>query len=107
MQRKDNNILADKGYLGEEFTQQMAGQGIKMHTPLRDNMKDKRSPEMVKSIMNERRYIETIIGKLVEQFTLADNKARDMWRLSNKIYRKLLSYTFALKFLGSTRFLES
>ncbi len=101
------DMLADKGYLGEEFTQQMAGRDIKMHTPLRDNMKDKRPPEMVKLIMNERRYIETIIGKLVEQFTLVDNKARDMWRLSNKIYRKLLSYTFALKFHGSTRFLES
>jgi len=101
------DMLADKGYVGEDFTQQMAIRGIKMHTPLRDNMKDERSREFVKFIMNKRRYIETIIGKLVEQFTLVQNKARDIWRLSNKIYRKLLSYTFALQFHGSTRFLES
>jgi len=101
------DMLADKGYVGTGFTQEMAAQGIKMHTPLRDNMKDKRLPDMVKLIMNKRRYIETIIGKLVEQFNLVQNKARDMWRLSNKIYRKLLSYMFALQFHGSTRFLES
>ncbi|MCP4936700.1 MAG: IS982 family transposase [bacterium] len=101
------DMLADKGYLGADFTQQMANKGIIMHTPLRDNMRDERSPEIVKLIMDKRRYIETIIGKLVEQFTLVDNKARDIWRLSNKIYRKLLSYMFALQFHGSTRFLES
>lgn len=101
------DMLADKGYIGDDFTQQMAMQGITMHTPLRDNMKDERPREFVKLIMDKRRYIETIIGKLVEQFSLVQNKARDMWRLSNKIYRKLLSYTFALQFHGSTRFLES
>ena len=27
------NMLADKGYLGEDFTQEMAARGIVMHTP--------------------------------------------------------------------------
>ena len=70
-------------------------------------MKDSRAPELVKTIMDQRRYIETIIGKLVEQFSLVANKARDLWHLSNRIYRKLLSYMFALRLIGSTRFLES
>jgi transposase len=101
------DMLADKGYVGAEFTRQMAERGIRMHTPLRDNMNDERPPELVKTIMDQRRYIETIIGKLVEQFSLLANKARDFWHLSNKIYRKLLSYMLALQIIGSTRFLES
>lgn len=101
------NMLADKGYIGEDFTEQMAAQGIVMHTPLRKNMHDDRPKALVKMLMNKRRFIETIIGKLVGQFNLASCKARDLWRLSNRIYRKLLSYTFALKLNGSTRFLES
>ncbi|MCP4079312.1 MAG: hypothetical protein GY743_03620 [Planctomycetaceae bacterium] len=62
-------MLADKGYVGADFTQEMAIQGIKMHTPLRDNMKDERPHEMVKLIMDKRRYIETIIGNWSNSLT--------------------------------------
>lgn len=101
------HMLGDKGYLGEDFTQEMQAGNITMHTPLRRNMKETRPKSFVKSIMNKRRYIESVLSKLIDQFSLVDHKARDVWRLSNKIYRKLISYSFALQYHGSTRFLES
>ena len=97
----------DKGYIGDAFTQEMNARNITMHTPLRRNMKEIRSESFVKFIMNKRRYIETVLSKLIDQFSLVDHKARDLWRLSNKIYRKLISHSFALQYHGSTRFLES
>ena len=101
------HMLGDKGFLGQEFTQTMAENGIDMHTPMRDNMQESRSPAFVKKIMNKRRYIETVIGKLIDQFSIVKHKARDIWRLTNKITRKLLSYTCALNFHGSTQFLKT
>lgn len=103
----EGNMLADKGYIGEFFEAQMAEKNIKMHTPLRKNMKETRPPEFVKRVMNRRRYIETIIGKLLDQFSLLKSKARNSLTLSAKICRKLLSFSFALQIHGSTRFLES
>ena len=103
----EGNMLADKGYIGKFFTAQMAQKNIIMHTPLRRNMKETRPLKFVKKLMNKRRYIETIIGKLIDQFSLLANKARDYTSLSAKICRKLLSFSFALQIHGSTRFLES
>ena len=101
------DMLGDKGFIGERFTEEIAQKGITMHTPLRNNMKDPRPRSFVKTIMNKRRYIETVLAKLLEQFSIVKHKARDLWRLKNKITRKLISYTFALNFHGSTRFFET
>ncbi len=103
----NGDMLGDKGFLGQEFNQTMAQNGITMHTPLRDNMKDSRPPGLVKAIMNKRRYIETVLAKLIGQFSIVKHKARDTWRLMNKITRKLISYTCALNFHGSTQFFKT
>lgn len=101
------HMPGDKGYPGAAFTREMRAKNIIMNTPLRRNMKEIRTKSFVKTLMNKRRYIETVLSKLIDQFSLVDHKARDLWRLSNKIYRKLISYSFALQYHGSTRFLES
>jgi len=103
----NGDMLGDKGFLGCEFTHEMAQAGITMHTPLRSNMADPRPKSFVKDIMNKRRYIESVIGKLLEQFSLSNHKARDLWRMKNKITRKLISYAFALNFHRSTQFLKT
>lgn len=100
------DMLADKGYLGKDFSAAMKNEhNIIVHTPLRDNMPDARPKEFLRTIMNKRRYIESVLNKLIDQFSLIQNKARDIWHLSNKIFRKLLSFSLALKFHGSTQFL--
>jgi len=101
------HMIGDKGYIGKTFKAAMQQRGITLHTPLRDNMKDPRPRDFVVTLMNTRRYIETVFAKLIGQFSLTSIKARNLWHLSNKISRKLLAYSFALAFHGSTRFLQN
>lgn len=101
------DLIADKGYIGQKIVKELQKRGIYLHTPLRSNMKDHRPRCFVKHLMNKRRYIESVLHKLIDQFSLLESKARDLWHLSNKIYRKLIAYNLALKFHGATKFLES
>ena len=70
------HMLGDKGYIGETFTQEMKARNITMHTPLRRNMKEIRPKSFVKSMMNKRRYVETVLSKLIEQFSLVYSDSR-------------------------------
>ena len=101
------HMLGDKGFIGASFTQEMAARGIAMHTPLRGNMQDPRPKSFLKTIMNKRRYIESVIQKLCDQFSLTELKARNRYTLSARIYRKLIAFNLAVTFHGSTRMLES
>jgi len=103
--KMQGHMLGDKGFIGKEFQKTLDEQyHIKMHTPLRSNMEDTRPKALVKLIMNKRRYIETIIGKLVEQFSIAVVKARDIWHLSSRFYRKIIAYNLAVDYFGGTQF---
>ncbi|PHM21988.1 IS982 family transposase [Xenorhabdus budapestensis] len=89
-------LLGDKGYLGVEFKQEMNQQGIKMITPMRINMDDPLPKETRRMINAKRRLIETVIGQLAGQFAIEKGWARDLWHLSNRIARKLLSHTLGI-----------
>ena len=56
--------------------------GVSLHTPLRDNMKDDRPKEVVKTLNNTRRIVETVIGQLSERFKIEKVRARDLWHLT-------------------------
>lgn len=87
------DIIADKGLIRPELTLQLAQNGVNLHTPLRNNMKDPRPKRFVKQIMNIRRLVETVIGQLTERFKIQAIKAKDMWHLMAKINRKILAHT--------------
>jgi hypothetical protein len=89
-------LLGDKGYLGVEFKQEMKTQGIEMMTPVDANMNDSVLRETRKRMNAKRRLIETVIGQLAGQFTIKKCWARDLWHLSNRIARKLLSHTLGI-----------
>ncbi|WP_416775949.1 IS982 family transposase [Xenorhabdus budapestensis] len=89
-------LLGDKGYLGVEFKQEMKVEGIEMITPVRANMDDP-IPRKTRRVINaKRRLIETVIGQLAGQFAIEKCWARDLWHLSNRIARKLLSHTLGI-----------
>jgi hypothetical protein len=52
-------------------------------------MKDLRPKSFLKMIMSKRRTIETVIGQLVERFSIQSVKAKDLWHLSVKTGRKI------------------
>lgn len=88
--------LGDKGYiLREAHKQDLQKMGVHIETPLRDNMQDARSPKHVRLLNKTRRIIETVIGQLTERLHIEKIRARDLWHLTNRIGRKLLSHAMA------------
>jgi hypothetical protein len=59
-------------------------------------MVDLRPKESMHILMNARRKIETIIGQLTERFHIQKVRARDMWHLSHRVIRKILSHTISV-----------
>lgn len=86
-------LIGDKGYLSEPLQHQLQVVGIKLETALRSNMQDVRNPAWVKLLMRMRRLIETVIGQLVERFSIEKVWARDQWHLTSRLNRKLLAHT--------------
>lgn len=88
--------IGDKGYiLRESHKQELQEMGVELETPLRDNMHETRSPGYLRCLNKTRRIIETVIGQLTERFHIEKVRARDLWHLTNRIGRKLLSHTVA------------
>lgn len=87
-------LIGDKGYISEEVKRYLRDyMGIDLQTPLRSNMKDDRDPAFVKQLMKVRRLVETVIGQLSEQFHIEKVRARDLWHLTSRSARKILSHT--------------
>ena len=86
-------LVGDKGYLSAPLQQELREVGIELETPLRANMHDSRSPAWVALLKRVRRLIETVIGQLVERFSIEKVQARELWHLTSRINRKLLAHT--------------
>lgn len=86
-------LIGDKGYLSHSLQHQLQALGIQLETALRSNMPDERNPAWVKLLMRVRRLIETVIGQLVERFSIEKVRARDLWHLTSRLNRKLLAHT--------------
>lgn len=90
-------LLGDKGYLGKDFSDELQTDcHLTLHTPLRDNMTETRPKSFINAMMKTRRLVETVIGQLTERMHLNKVRARNLWRLSSRIARKILAHTFAV-----------
>ena len=98
--------IGDRGYiLRESHKQELRLMGVELETPLRDNMKETRPKKYLRCLNKTRRIIETVIGQLSERFHIEKVRARDLWHLTNRIGRKLLSHTVAHVIARSQGFL--
>ena len=59
-------------------------------------MIDIRPKESMRILMNARRKIETVIGQLTDRFHIQKVRAKDLWHLTHRIVRKILSYTISV-----------
>ena len=89
-------LIGDKGYLSSSLQEDLATCGLNLQTPKRSNMLDNRDRNYVKVLIKTRRLVETIIGQLTERFGIETVRARDLWHLTSRIHRKVLSHTVAL-----------
>ena len=89
-------MIGDKGYLSAFLQTELATTGIDLQTPLRANMTDPRPPGGIQQLTKTRRLVETVIGQLTEPFHLEKIRARDVWRLTSRIARKVLAHTLGI-----------
>lgn len=83
---------ADEGHFSPSLTQYYDAQGVDLQTPLRANMKEDRPKPVVRRLIKARRIVETAIGQLSERFSIQMVRARDLWHLSHRLIRKILSH---------------
>ena len=70
----------------------LARYGVGLLAPKRPNEKRERHPWPA-WLTALRRRIETVIGQLVERYGAKRVRARDLWHLTSRFFRKLLSHT--------------
>ncbi len=89
-------LIGDKGYIRPQLKEELAQRGLDLETPLRKNMKESRPRDFVRNLMKVRQRVETVIGQLVERFHIETVWARDIFHLTNRFTRKLLSHTMGV-----------
>lgn len=89
-------LIGDKGYIRAELKEALQQKGINLQTAVRKNMTENRDPEVLRVLKKTRRLVETVIGQLSERFHIERTQARDLWHLTSRIARKVLSHTVAI-----------
>lgn len=84
--------LGDRNYWSPKVAQELALVGLKLLAPYKSAKRDPDPPRSFR-LSRLRRIIETSIGELVERFHIKRSWARDVWHLTHRLTRKLLSHT--------------
>ena len=93
--------LVDRNYWKPIIQNALQGQGFFLLTLFRS---DKYEPFRFPIQLTHMRYrIETVIGQLVECFHAKKVWARDIWHLTSRWMRKLLSHTIAVLFYARAK----
>jgi Transposase DDE domain len=101
--------LGDRSYWSPARAELLAEQGVWLLAPSRSGRRP--GPRLPRRLVQARRRIETVIGRLVERYHAKRVWARDAWHLWSRWQRKLLSHTLAVSLcqqpgLGSPRFAD-
>jgi hypothetical protein len=87
-------LLGDRNYWSPTLTQRLDEQHITLSAPYKSA---KHQPHPYPYwLTNCRRRIETVFGQLVGRFHAKQVWARDVWHLSSRWLRKILTHTFAV-----------
>ncbi|MDB6125842.1 MAG: family transposase [Pedosphaera sp.] len=89
--------LGDRNYWSPRQRNALALRGWQLEAPFRRRTQDP-TPARSRAMSAVREWVETTIGQLTERFRLKRTWARDLWHLSHRIMRKVLSHTIAAWF---------
>ena len=79
---------ADMGYISPDLYEYC----FKWYVDLQKNMSDKKPLSVINRLKNASRNIETLIGQLSQRSNMQKVRARDLWHLSHRLIRKILSH---------------
>ena len=91
-------VLGDRNYCDPELKARLAADGQRLLTPpARQARNDPPECKGKKWAYGDTRYlIDTVFGQLTDRFQVKHVRARDLWHLTGRIYRKVLAHTLAL-----------
>ena len=93
--REGSIVVGDTNYSSPTLKESLAGYGVGLLAPKRTNEKRDRHP-WPSWLTAVRRRIETVISQLVERYHAKRVRARDLWHLGSRWWRKILSHTAAV-----------
>jgi hypothetical protein len=87
-------LVGDRNYHSPKTGEELACMGVELLAPYSSK---KRDPNPARSAYLSRlRYrIDTVFSQLTERYSVKKVWARDMWHLSSRLLRKVLSHTVA------------
>jgi hypothetical protein len=85
-------VVGDTNYWSPVLREALKGYGVSLLAPKKSSIKRERHPWPA-WLTNTRRRIETVISQLVERYRTKRVRARDLWHLTSRFLRKILSHT--------------
>lgn len=85
-------VVGDTNYHSPVLRDTLSGYGISQIAPKRTNKKRNSHP-WPRWLTNTRRRVETVVSQLVERYRAKRVRARDLWHLTSRLLRKILSHT--------------
>jgi len=89
-------VLGDRNYWSPRLRAELVAQGIDLLAPYRSAKRDP-WPQWSRHLSRVRYRIDTVFGQLVDRCTIKRVWARDLWHLSNRLLRKVLMHTLAIR----------
>lgn len=87
-------LLGDKGYLDRKLSEELSQQGLRLLTPLRQNMKpDGRSEEDV-ALLKKRGVVESVLNVLKSVLRIAHTRHRSPSNFASHLLAGLVAYEF-------------
>jgi hypothetical protein len=89
------SLVGDRNYWSPLLSAQLHQSGIELNAPFRRASTDP-WPERSRYLSRFRYLIDTVFGQLAERYRIKRVWARDLWHLTSRLLRKILSHTIAV-----------
>jgi hypothetical protein len=87
-------IVGDRNYHSPKTGEELAGMGVELLAPYSSKKRDP-APERSAFLSGLRYRIDTVFSQLTERYSVKRVWARDLWHLTSRLLRKVLSHTVA------------
>ena len=87
-------IVADRNYHSPKTREVLAGIGVELVAPYSSKKQDP-TPQKSALLSRLRYRIDTVFSQLTERYSIKRVWARDLWHLTSRLLRKVLSHTVA------------
>lgn len=88
-------VVGDTNYHSPILKEGLSGYDVSLIAPVRTNKKREVHP-WPRWLTNTRRRIETVISQMVERYGAKRVRARDLWHLTSRWFRKVLGHTLCV-----------